>query len=364
MTDQQQKPTILCITTYEKGQPFLQEVARLGANVILLTIDKLEHADWPRKSISKFVTMPENLTPIQVLNTVSYLARENRIDRIVALDEFDLEVAALLREHMRLPGMGESLTRHFRDKLAMRVRARQCGVPVPEFTPVFNYDALRRFMSHVPGPWLLKPRTNASAIGMQDETPDALWPVLDELGDLQSHYLLERFVPGEIFHVEGVAWKWHARSSVRFKYGKPPMQTMHEGGRLQHSRAGQGIERRPRPARNAYSRHRGARPCLRCHSHRVHQGALRRQLLLPGDRGSRGRSHIADVVEFASGINPWVEWARIEVAALFHMEYALPKPKQLYAGSVICLARQERPDTTSYDDPAIVQRLNKHHQQA
>src|SRR6202035_1799926 len=150
MTDQQQKPTILCITTYEKGQPFIEEVARLGVNVILLTLNKHEHADWPRDSISKLVTMPENLTPGQILNTVSYLARENRFDRIVPLDEFDLEVAALLREHMRLPGMGESLTRHFRDKLAMRVRTRQCGVAVPEFASVFNYDDLRSFLSRVP----------------------------------------------------------------------------------------------------------------------------------------------------------------------------------------------------------------------
>ena len=134
MSDPQQKPTILCISTYEKGQRFMQEAARLGCNVVLLTVDKLEHADWPRESLTKLITMPENLTPAQVLNTVSYQARELSFDRIVALDEFDLEVAALIREHMRLPGMGESPTRFFRDKLAMRVRAQQRGVPVPEFT--------------------------------------------------------------------------------------------------------------------------------------------------------------------------------------------------------------------------------------
>ncbi len=362
MTDQQQKPTILCISTYEKGQPFLQEVARLGANVILLTVDKLEHADWPRQSISKFVTMPENLTPIQVLNTVSYLARENRIDRIVALDEFDLEVAALLREHMRLPGMGESLTRHFRDKLAMRVRARQCGVPVPEFTPVFNYDALRRFMSHVPGPWLLKPRTNASAIGIRKiETPDALWPVLDELGDLQSHYLLERFVPGEIFHVEGVAWNGRALFGAAFKYGKPPMQTMHQGG-VFSTRA---LDRESSDALGLLGMHTHVIEALGLVSGVTHTEFIKAQsdgsFYFLETAARVGGAHIAEVVEFASGINPWVEWARIEVAALFHMEYALPKTKQLYAGSVISLARQERPDTTSYDDPEIVQRLNKHH---
>jgi hypothetical protein len=74
-----------------------------------------------------------------------------------------------------------------------------------------------------------------------------------------------------------------------------------------------------------------------------------------------GGAYIADVVEFAAGINPWVEWARLEVAALFGRQYALPVVKSLYAGSVICLARQERPDLSSFDAPEIVRRLEKHH---
>ena len=128
--------------------------------------------------------------------------------------------------------MGETLTRHFRDKLAMRVQTlKQCGVSVPEFTSVFNYDDVRQFLNRVPGPWFLKPRTNASAIGIRKiETPDALWPILDELGDLQSHYLLERFIPGEIFHVEGVTWNGRILFAAAHKYGQPPFQTMHQGG--------------------------------------------------------------------------------------------------------------------------------------
>ena len=362
MTDQQQKPTILCISTYDKGYLFLEEVARLGVNVVLLTVDKLEHAGWPRASISKLLTMPEGLTPGQVLNTVSYLARENRFDRIVALDEFDLEVAALLREHMRLPGMGESLTRHFRDKLAMRVRARQCGVPVPEFTSVFNYADLRSFIGHVPGPWLLKPRTNASAIGIRKiESPEALWPVLDELGDLQSHYLLERFIPGEIFHVEGITWNGRTLFGSAYQYGKPPMQTMHQGG-VFSTRA---LERESSDALGLVGMHTHVIESLGLIS-----GVTHTEFIKAHSNGSFyfletaarvGGAHIAEVVEFASGINPWVEWARIEVSALFHMEYALPKVKHLYAGSVICLARQERPDTSSYNAPEVVQHLDRHH---
>jgi biotin carboxylase len=362
VTGQQRKPTILCISTYEKGQEFLREAARLGCNVILLTIEKLEHADWPRDCLAKLITMPEGLTPGQVLNTVSYLAREQRFDRIVALDEFDLETAALLREHLRLPGMGETLTRHFRDKLAMRVRARESGIPVPEFTSVFNYDDLRSFLEAVPGPWLLKPRTNASAIGIKTITnAEQLWRILDELGDLQSHYLLERFIPGEIFHVEGITWNSRILFGAPYRYGTPPMQTMHQGG-VFSTRA---LDRDSNDARQLDKLHRQLLESLG-----LVRGVTHSEFIKSHTDGSFyfletaarvGGAHIADVVQFASGINPWVEWARLEAASIFDAEYLLPEVHQGYAGSVICLARQEQPDTSSFDDPEVVQRLNKHH---
>ena len=359
MSDRQLKPSILCVSTYEKGQRFLEEAARLGADVLLLTVDTLRDADWPHEAIQGFFTMPENLTPGQVLNTVSYLARENRIDRIVALDEFDLEVAALLREHMRLPGLGETPTRFFRDKLAMRVRARDCGVPVPEFTPVFLYDDLRNFMQRIPGPWLLKPRTNASAIGIRRiETPDQLWPVLDRLGDLQTHYLLERFVPGEIFHVEGITWEQKTVFGSAYKYGKPPMQTMHQGGIF----STRGLSRESQDAVALGALHPQVLDALGMVSGVSHTEFIKADadgtFYFLETAARVGGAHIAEVVEFATGLNPWVEWARIEVAAMLRTEYTLPPIQQRYAGSVICLARQEYPDTSAYNDPEVAWRLD------
>lgn len=356
------KPTILCISTYEKGQPFLREAARLGANVILLTIDALESADWPRDAISRLVTMPESLSPEQVLNTVTYLARTQAIDRIVALDEFDLETAALLREHLRLPGMGESATRFFRDKLAMRVRAREAGVRVPEFTPVFHYDDVRGFLSNVPGPWLLKPRTNASAIGIHKLTQAAeLWPLLDSLGDLQSHYLLERFVPGKIFHVEGITSRRQVLVSIPFGYGQPPMQTMHEGGVF----TTRTLDRGSPDAIALSGMHQEVLSALDLTSGVTHTEFIRshadNQFYFLETAARVGGAYIADVVEFATGMNPWVEWARLECAALFDRPYSLPKISQGHAGSIICLARQQQPDTSAYTDPEVVQRLHKHH---
>ncbi len=356
------RPSIFCISTYEKGQEFLRTCAAAGCDVRLLTVDKLRDADWPKDLLTEFLTMPEDLTPAQVLNTVSYLARTRRIDRIVPLDEFDLEVSALLREHMRLPGLGETVTRCFRDKLAMRTQARAAGIAVPEFTRVFRYDDLRAFMRDVPGPWLLKPRTNASAIGIKPiHQAHELWPILDTLGDLQSHYVLERFIPGEVFHAEGVTWGGKLLFSQPFQYSKPPMETMHKGGIFStrtldvHSADAVALEAVHGPLLQALGLDAGV-----THTEFIKAEADGRFYFL--ETAARvGGAYIAETLELATGINPWREWARIEAALAQGTDYRLPETKRTFAGSVISLARQEEPDLSAYTDPEIALRLHRPH---
>jgi biotin carboxylase len=71
-----------------------------------------------------------------------------------------------------------------------------------------------------------------------------------------------------------------------------------------------------------------------------------------------GGAHIAEVVEAATGVNLWAEWARIEVGG-GKVPYEPPPRRHDSAGIVLSLARQEWPDTSSYDDPEIVWRLRR-----
>ena len=71
-----------------------------------------------------------------------------------------------------------------------------------------------------------------------------------------------------------------------------------------------------------------------------------------------GGAHIADLVEAASGINLWAEWAKLETASE-DKPYVLPAIRSEYAGLIVSLARQEFPDTTAFNDPEIVWRLHK-----
>src|SRR6202166_5269858 len=114
--------TLLCITTYEKGQEFMRECKRQGCRVILLTAEKLRNADWPRESLDDTFYLPEEIPLTEIVQSVTHLARSHKMHRIVALDEYDMETAATLREHLRIPGMGLTTMRYFRDTLAMRMR--------------------------------------------------------------------------------------------------------------------------------------------------------------------------------------------------------------------------------------------------
>ena len=358
-------PTILCLTSYEKGQAFLQECATLGCRVVLLTLEKHSHGDWPREILEDFVTMPEGLTPEQITNTVTYLARRRKIDRLVALDEFDMETAAALREHMRIPGMGRTLTTHFRDKLAMRFEAQAAGALVPEFTRVLVHEEIHEWMERVPSPWVLKPRSEASAIGIRKlHTADEVWRTLEELGDRQSFFVLERFVPGDIFHVDSIVSEGQVVFARVSGYGKPPMQVMHEGGVF---------------TTRVLDRDSGATQALTAINAKLIpalgmvRGVTHGEYIRSSERGRDeqyyfleaaarvGGAFISDVVEAATGVNLWREWARLEVANVRGETYGVPKPDVLYAGSVLCLARTAEPDTAMFTAPEIVLRIRKHH---
>jgi hypothetical protein len=75
-----------------------------------------------------------------------------------------------------------------------------------------------------------------------------------------------------------------------------------------------------------------------------------------------GGAHIVDLIEKATGINMWTEWAKVEIAG-GKKPYSPPEPKKDSAGLLVSLSKQERPDTSAYNDPEIVWRMTekKHH---
>ena len=357
--------TILCIASYEKGHEFLREAKRQGCRVLLLTSEGLRRsAQWPAEAIDEIYYMPDadgKWNRTDTLHAVSYLARTEEIERLTPLDDFDLELAAFLRGHLRIPGMGETTTRYFRDKLAMRLKAAEAGIPVPEFVHVLNHRRVREFMERIPAPWVLKPRFLAGAIGIKKvHGADEVWRIAGELGDEQSYYLLERYVPGDIFHVDSIVYEGALRFAVASRYGRPPMDVSHGGGIFTTRMLERGSDDDHALA-EVNARVLQAMGLKRGVSHTEFiKGREDGRIYFLETSARVGGAHIAEMLEAGTGINLWAEWARIEIAGGM-APYAPPEPRPDYAGLVVSLARQKEPDTSGYSDPEIVWRMKKDH---
>jgi biotin carboxylase len=361
--------TILCIATYFKGDAFLRECKKQGCTVLLLTTDKLIGAEWPRESIDEIHSVPRDATDDAVRRHVDKIARRHRIDRIAALDDFDVELAAMLREHLRVAGLGRTTASRFRDKLAMRMQARTLGVPVPEFTAAFNDQEVAEWAQRVSPPWVLKPRSSAAALGIKKaDDRDALMRALDAAGDDRAQCLLEQFVPGDVYHVDSIVWDGQVVFAVAFKYGRPPMEVAHQGGLFITRRLADDSDE----ARAILGINRTLQEGLGLRRGVSHTEFIRGSGRSGGSGGSGrsdgfvfletsarvGGAYIVETIEAATGINLWREWAKVEIAGEAG-SYSVPAHRRDYAGIVLTLARQEQPDMSAYADPEIAAIIRK-----
>lgn len=357
--------TIVCLASYFKGVEFLRECQRQNCRVFLLTKEKWRNEAWPHDSIEEFVTLPNDASPDHFIYAATQIARHHKLAGVVALEEYDVITAGLIREHLRLDGMTSAEARLFRDKLAMRGAAQAARVNVPDFVHVLNYAELSEFMERVPAPWVLKPRTDVSAIGIKKvNDAEEVWRAIDaldareRLSEQSSFYLLERFVAGEVYHVDSIVSGGRVLFAGVSVYGRPPMNVAHEGGVfISYSLERKNDDRRKlleinRQVVEALGLRRGA-----AHAEFIKSAADGKFYFL--EIAARvGGAYIAETLEAASGLNIWREWAKLELSNDAHPYRAEPTCEE-YGGIVLSLARQEWPDTSNYTDAEIVYRIGR-----
>ena len=106
MSQTENRPlNIICLATYFKGADFIHECKAHGCRVILVTKEKMLKEDWPRESLDDLIAVPNDAGPPLFIDLLAFLARKTKIDRVIALEEFDVVTAALMREHLCLPGL-------------------------------------------------------------------------------------------------------------------------------------------------------------------------------------------------------------------------------------------------------------------
>lgn len=353
--------TFVCISNYFKGADFLIELKKLGNKVYLITSEKLKEKPWPKEAIDEIFYMPGHDTEWNLehlLLGVASLMQSNSIDAIVALDDYDVEKATYLRENLRISGMGQTTGRYFRDKLAMRMRAKSCGIPIPAFCSLFNDHDINTFAETVSPPWVLKPRSEASSLGIiKVFDKEALWIHINEMGNNRFKYLLEQFKPGDVYHCDSLVLDKNILFSLTSKYLATPMEISQGGGVFRSSNI-------PYDSEDDTEIKKVNEQVLK--SFGLKNGAAHTEFIKCKEDGqlyfletsSRvGGAHIADMVEAASNINLWKEWATIEDALAKEKAYQLPRVKKEYAGIVLTLSKYQHPDLSSFSDPEVCFRV-------
>lgn len=352
-----QNKTFVCISNYFKGADFLINLKKLGNTVFLVTSEKLRDKPWPFDHIDEVFYMEGQDTDWNLehlLLGVSNLMKSNQIDAVVALDDFDVEKATYLRENLRIDGMGQTTGRYFRDKLAMRMRAKSCGIANPQFCSLFNDHDINAFADTIEAPWVLKPRSEASASGIiKINDKESLWININEMGNKRFKYLLEQFRPGDVYHCDSLILDGKVIFSITSRYLATPMEISQGGGIFRsanipyNSDDDKAIKKVNEEVIKGFGLKHGA-----AHSEYIKCRATGKIYFL--ETSSRvGGAHLAEMVAAASGINLWAEWAAIEDALVKGIKYKLPKVRKDYAGIVLTLSKFENPDLSSFNDSEV-----------
>lgn len=336
----------------------------MGNTVYLLTDQKLTNEAWPREAIDElfFLKSPSNDPNDleQMIVGLAHIMRSRQIDRVVALDDFDVEKGALIRETFRIDGMGQTTSRYFRDKLAMRMRAFSAGIRVPAFSPLFRDETITAFLQTTEAPWLIKPRSEASATGIRKvHSLDEAWSAIHLLGDKRHHYLIEEFKPGKVYHVDALSVDGKAVFTRVSQYLATPMEVAHGGGVFRTATLPLGtpetaaLQQINDQVLSAFGMKYSA-----SHSEFI-RGDHDGELYFLETASRVGGAHIAEMVEAASGVNLWREWAKLEVAMACKEHYVPPVDTGNYAGLIVSLARQQWPDMSVFTESEINWRIQR-----
>jgi hypothetical protein len=244
------------------------------------------------------------------------------------------------------------------------MKAKEHGIEVPAFSSLFNDNDISGFISTVPFPWIIKPRGQASATGMKKIYHESeLWSHLESLGADRHHYLIEQFKPGDVYHADALTINGEVIFCRVSKYLSTPFDVAHGGGIFRSITVPFGededvsLQKLNKQVMDAFGLQYSA-----SHTEFIKSKEDGKFYFL--ETASRvGGAHIAEMVEYSSGVNLWREWARIEHAVAAGQSYSLPSILMYHAGIIVSLTRQEWPDDQVFSDQEIVWRMKEksHH---
>lgn len=145
-------------------------------------------------------------------------------DKVIAIDEFDIEIAACIRDYFDLKGQNLENAKFFRDKLIMNKLVREKGISAPITSEISNIFELDKFGKSVSYPIIVKPKNGAGTMKTFkiDSYDDAVSKIDFDLSE--GNYIAQKFIKGELYHIDSLVIKGVTKFTKVSKYLAPTLQ--------------------------------------------------------------------------------------------------------------------------------------------
>lgn len=354
--------TVLCVASLEVQSEFLKTCKNEGSRVILITSQSLESFDLPKENIDEIFYIPDvngKWDNKDVISAVAYLAKTEKIDKVVPLSEGDIIYVDNINEHFQLNPI---FNFHFTDLLKLRNFLDEAGILVPEYVHALNYDEIENFISVDRFPLLLKPRFRGVYFKPKKcYNSEELWGYLNKLGDLSSYYLIERFITGVTYHVDSLLYDGKIKYSLVSQYGFSPVESIPHG-RVFTSKT---VQKNTIDEHNILQLNKQVLRIINFTTGIVHVEIIKSDItgryfvtsIIP----HISDEYLSEMFFAAKGINLWKEWAVLTISG---KETSNSIKTEQYAGLIFSDTWQEYPSLDDYNDDEIANKIVSKNQAA
>ncbi len=218
---------MLLPTTSYRNHDFLEAAKSLDVEII--TAANYCHQLAPLWGMSPIQSVHFDQPEVAVKQVLAALGRQP--DAVLAVDDSGLELAALLREKLHLPGNLAAAVSVTRDKLAFRRLLQSSGLNCPDFYHLGNDSQTPALQGPLQYPVVVKARRLSSSRGViRTDTPQAFREAVQWVQGIQVKadrdaaqlgLVVESFIPGREYALEGLLQEGRLRVLALFDKPDP-----------------------------------------------------------------------------------------------------------------------------------------------
>lgn len=198
------KKRILVLCKTERNRtPYDKWAKEANVDIVILTDKKYYDTYLPYVEKTFLIENYDTATS-SIIEMAQKIHETLPIDYVFCRAEVDVIRAAQIRERLGLPGQNQRSAIAFRDKFEMKKAVSKSSVAIPKFEEVSSLQKLLRFSETHGFPLIVKPKLASGSSGIEKiGTRIQLEDWFNSHASQADSYLVESFVSGKMYHVDG-----------------------------------------------------------------------------------------------------------------------------------------------------------------